>query len=106
MHFLPEQLEIPTGNFASRAKQKFAKPQTDFSRDFVCVRCDGGPQNRFKKIGLLVPATPGLNFFLVKFLLSGLLNLHFSNTFAAAGALYASGASGIVRAGCIFCAIP
>ena len=90
MHFLPEQIEIPAGNFASRAKQKFAKPQTDFSRDFVCVRCDGGPQNRFKKIGLLVPATPGLNFFLVKFLLSGLLNLNILSTFATSGAFYAS----------------
>ena len=83
-------MENTAGNFASRAKQKFAKPQTDFSRDFVCVRCDGGPQNRFKKIGLLVPATPGPNFFLVKFLLPGLLNLHIASTFATAGAFYAS----------------
>ena len=89
MNFLPEQMENTAGNFASRAKQKFAKPQTDFPR-FSLRAMRGGPQNRFKNIGLLVPATPGLNFFLVKFLLSGLLNLNMLSTFATSGAFYAS----------------
>ena len=54
MHFLPEQVEIPTGNFASRAKQKFAKPQTDFSRDLFSCDVRGRPP-KITGVGGLCP---------------------------------------------------
>ena len=46
----------------------------------------------------MCPQNSGRQIIVVKFLLSGLLKLHISSTFATAGALYASVASGIVRA--------
>ena len=109
MNFLPEQMENTAGNFASRAKQKFAKPQTDF-RDFsacdakvrqatdgllptcrvFCAKKKGGSAKTVHRRRRHVPAKLRPTLFIVKFLLPGLAILFISSTFATSGAFYAS----------------